>query len=90
LEPELLLLDEPFPALDPPARHRLLRDLGVLLRSDHVTAIFVTHNLQEAARLSDRVAVVLDGKLRQIGAATQIKARPADNEVAAFLRTMPR
>jgi tungstate transport system ATP-binding protein len=90
LEPELLLLDEPFPALDPPARQRLLRDLAVLLRSDHMTAIFVTHNLQEAARLSDRVAVVVEGKLRQIGAATQIKARPADKQVAAFLRTMPR
>jgi ABC-type proline/glycine betaine transport system ATPase subunit len=90
LEPELLLLDEPFPALDPPARQTLLRDLNALLHSDHKTAVFVTHNLREAARLSDRVAVVLGGKLRQIGAASQIKARPADNQVAAFLRTMPR
>jgi tungstate transport system ATP-binding protein len=90
LEPELLLLDEPFPALDPPGRQTLLRDLNALLHSDHKTAVFVTHNLQEAARLSDRVAVVLGGKLRQIGAASQIKARPADSQVAAFLRTMPR
>ena len=90
LEPELLLLDEPFPALDPPARQRLLRDLNALLHSDHKTAILVTHNLQEAARLSDRVAVLLGGTLRQIGAASQIKARPADRQVAAFLRTMPR
>ena len=44
LEPELLLLDEPFPALDPPARKRILDDLAVLLRHDHRTAILVTHN----------------------------------------------
>jgi tungstate transport system ATP-binding protein len=90
LDPELLLLDEPFPALDPPARVRLLDDLAVLLARDHRTAILVTHNLREAAKLSDRVAVIADGKLRQVGPARSVKARPADRQVAAFLRTMPR
>jgi tungstate transport system ATP-binding protein len=90
LEPELLLLDEPFPGLDPPARARLLDDLSKLLAEDHRTAILVTHNLKEAAKLSDRVAVIVDGRLRQVGPARQIKAHPADREVAAFLRTMPR
>jgi len=90
LEPELLFLDEPFPGLDPPARASLLDDLADLLAEDHRTAILVTHNLKEAAKLSDRVAVIVAGKLRQVGPARQIKARPADQEVAAFLRTMPR
>lgn len=90
LEPELLFLDEPFPGLDPPARTRLLDDLAGLLAEDHRTAILVTHNLKEAAHLADRVAVIVGGKLRQVGSPRQIKARPADREVAAFLKTMPR
>lgn len=90
LAPELLLLDEPFPALDPPAREKLLDDLGVLLQHDHRTAILVTHNLAEAAKLGQRVAVIVGGRLRQVGTARQIKSRPADGEVATFLRSMPR
>ena len=90
LEPELLFLDEPFPGLDPPMRTQLLDDLAALLAEDHRTAILVTHNLKEAARLSDRVAVIVAGSLRQVGPARQVKSRPADRDVRAFLRTMPR
>jgi tungstate transport system ATP-binding protein len=90
LNPELLLLDEPFPALDPPTRLKLLDDLAALLADDHRTAILVTHNLKEAGKLSDRVAVIVGGRLRQVGPASQIKRRPADAEVAAFLQSMPR
>lgn len=90
LEPELLLLDEPFPALDPPARTQLIDDLAALLAADKQTAVLVTHDLKEAARLGDRVAVIVAGQMRQVGPARQIKAHPADREVAAFLRTMPR
>ena len=90
LNPELLLLDEPFPALDPPTRLRLLDDLAALLADDHRTAVLVTHNLKEAGRLGDRVAVIVGGRLRQVGPASQIKRRPADGEVAAFLDSMPR
>lgn len=89
-EPQLLLLDEPFPGLDPPARTSLMNDLADLLTEEHRTAILVTHNLKEAAKLSDRVAVLVAGRMRQIGTARQTKAHPADAEVAAFLRTMPR
>jgi glycine betaine/proline transport system ATP-binding protein len=88
LDPELLLLDEPFTALDPPARAKLLEDLSALLAKDHRTTIFVTHDLKEAAQLGDRVAVLVGGKLRQVGPARQIKARPADEEVAAFVREL--
>ncbi len=88
LEPELLLLDEPFSALDPPTRIKLLDDLSELLTRDHRTAIFVTHNLNEAARLSRRVAVIVRGTMRQVGPARQIKAKPADEAVAAFLKEL--
>lgn len=85
LEPELLLLDEPFAALDPPTRAKLLEDLSGILRIDHKTAIFVTHNLNEAAKLSHRIAVIVDGAVRQVGTVEQIKAQPADEIVRAFL-----
>lgn len=89
LEPELLLLDEPFSSLDPPTRSRLLEDLSALLMEDHRTAIFVTHNLNEAAKLSHRIAVIVGGMLRQIGTAKQIKSKPADDTVKAFLQDLP-
>lgn len=89
LEPELLLLDEPFAALDPPTRSRLLDDLTTLLRQDHRTAVFVTHNLNEAAKLSHRIAVIVGGELKQVGTARQIKSNPADDTVAAFLHELP-
>jgi len=89
LEPELLLLDEPFAALDPPTRAKLIEDLSALLAEDHCTAVFVTHNLNEAAKLSHRVAVIVDGMLRQVGTAKQIKSQPADETVKAFLQELP-
>ena len=89
LEPELLLLDEPFAALDPPTRAKLLEDLSALLAQDHRTAVFVTHNLNEAAKLSHRVAVIVDGMLRQVGTAKEIKSWPADETVKAFLQELP-
>ena len=89
LEPELLLLDEPFSSLDPPTRAKMLEDLSVLLAQDHGTAVFVTHNLNEAAKMSHRVAVIVGGMVRQVGPVRQIKARPADEAVAAFLHELP-
>jgi ABC-type sugar transport system ATPase subunit len=89
LEPELLLLDEPFSSLDPPTRAKMLDDLSFLLAQDHRTAVFVTHNLNEAAKMSHRVAVIVGGVVRQVGPVRQIKARPADEAVAAFLHELP-
>ncbi len=88
LEPELLLLDEPFAALDPPTRSGLLEDVSPLLAEDHRTTVLVTHDLHEAARLADRVGVIVGGRLRQVGSAQDVKAHPADAEVERFLRTM--
>jgi ABC-type proline/glycine betaine transport system ATPase subunit len=90
LEPELLLLDEPFAALDPPTRAKLIEDLSAILSEDHRTAVFVTHNLNEAAKISHRIAVVVAGVLRQVGTVREIKAKPADDAVEAFLQELPR
>ncbi len=89
LDPELLLLDEPFAALDPPARANLLEDLSALLAQNHRTTIFVTHNLNEAVKLGDRIAVVIGGVVWQVGTAGQIKSRPVDESVRAFLQGLP-
>lgn len=90
LEPKLLLLDEPFAALDPPTHAKLLEDLSALLLESHRTAVFVTHNLNEAAKLSHRMAVIVGGVLRQVGTLREIKSHPADEAVEAFLQELPR
>ena len=86
LDPELLLMDEPFSAVDPQTREKLLEDLSRMLAEDHRTTIFVTHNLKEAAQYGDRVAVMIAGELKQAGAPKQIKENPADPSVRDFLK----
>ena len=87
LEPEVLLLDEPFAGLDEPTRQALMDDVsGVLGESDAAT-VFVTHDRDEALRLGDRLAVLMDGRIRQEGTPEEIFAAPADEEVAAFVGT---
>jgi ABC-type proline/glycine betaine transport system ATPase subunit len=77
-------MDEPFSAVDPPTRAQLLKDLSNLLSQDHRTTIFVTHNLKEAAQVGDRVAVIINGELKQVGSPGQIRLSPANAEVADF------
>jgi molybdopterin-binding protein len=85
LEPELLLLDEPFSALDSPTRSHLLHDLHALLSQTGITTVFITHDLDEALLLGDRVAVLLGGLLRQVGRPQDVFTVPSDAEVAAFV-----
>jgi tungstate transport system ATP-binding protein len=85
LRPEVLLLDEAFNALDAPTRARLLDDLQGLLAATGVTTVFVTHERDEALLLGHRVAVLLAGRLRQVGPPEQVFGAPADEEVAAFV-----
>jgi molybdopterin-binding protein len=85
LQPELLLLDEPFSALDAPTRGRLLQDLHSLLSQTNITTVFITHDLDEALLLGDRVAVLLGGVLRQVGRPQDVFTAPSDGEVAAFV-----
>ena len=85
LEPQLLLLDEPFSALDPPTRSRLLDDLSALLKETATTTVFVTHDLPEAAQLANQIAVIIANRLRQVGSPDTVFAFPADEKVAGFV-----
>jgi thiamine transport system ATP-binding protein len=84
-DPRLLLLDEPLGSLDRRLRDRLLEDLGSLFDEVGVTAVYVTHDQGEAFELGDRVAVLRDGRIVQVGTADELWARPADEDVARFL-----
>lgn len=88
LNPELLLMDEPFSAVDPQTRAQLLQDLSTLLAHDHRTTIIVTHNLKEAAQMGDRVAVIINGELKQVGKPHEVKNSPADESVERFLKEL--
>jgi tungstate transport system ATP-binding protein len=83
--PEVLFLDEPFAALDAPTREALLDDLGRLLAATRTTTVLVTHDRAEALRLGDRVAVLLDGRLAQIGPPQRVFGAPATEAVARFV-----
>jgi tungstate transport system ATP-binding protein len=85
LAPEVLLLDEPLGGLDAPTRKHLLDELGPLVREGAGAAVLVTHARGEALALGDRVAVLLDGRLRQVGSPDEVFARPADAAVAEFV-----
>jgi len=85
VEPRLLLLDEPFAALDAPTRGELLADLREVLADTGTAALMVTHDRDEAAALCDRLAVLHDGELRQHGPAAAVLDHPADPECARTL-----
>ncbi len=85
IQPELILLDEPFSSLDSPTRARLLDDLRLVLAETGTTTIFVTHDLSEARRLGQRMAIILDGRVEQWGEPEQIYQQPGNPDVAAFL-----
>jgi molybdopterin-binding protein len=85
LEPEILFLDEPFSALDAPTRSRLIQDLQSLLTETNITTVFITHDLDEALTIGNRVAIVLGGVLRQIGRPQDVFTAPNDADVAAFV-----
>ncbi len=85
VDPEVLLLDEPFSALDPPSREGLIDDLGRILREERTTTVLVTHDRTEAMALGDRVGVLVDGRLLQVDEAAQVFRSPASEEVARFV-----
>ena len=76
VEPELLLLDEPFAALDQPTRETLIQDLRGVLRADRVTTVLVTHHRGEALALGDRLAVLIGGRILQVGPRGRSSSRP--------------
>ena len=83
--PDVLFLDEPFAALDAPTREGLLDDLGRLLGATGTTTVLVTHDRAEALRLGDRVAVLLEGRLAQVGPPAAVFGAPASEAVARFV-----
>jgi molybdopterin-binding protein len=85
LEPEVLLLDEPFSALDEPTREEILDDLSAVLWETGVTTVFVTHDRDEAMRMGGRMVVLMNGEIRQVGPTPEVFASPVDREVAAFV-----
>ncbi len=85
LEPEVLLLDEPLAALDPSLRKQMRTELKDLQRRVGVTFLFVTHDQEEALTLSDRIAVMRQGRIEQIGTPEDVYLRPASRFVAGFL-----
>jgi ABC-type Fe3+/spermidine/putrescine transport system ATPase subunit len=85
IDPEVLLLDEPVSAVDPHLKESLRLEFKSLLRSLRMTAVYVTHNLNEAFMMSDRIAVMGNGRIEQIGERTDIFNRPSSQYVAEFL-----
>jgi len=85
VEPRLLLLDEPLSALDPETREGLQRELARVHRELGTTTLHVTHDFEEAVALGDRIAVVNEGRMVQVGSPEDIFRRPADEFVARFV-----
>ena len=84
-DPEILLMDEAFSALDPLIRSGMQDQLMELQQRLRKTIVFITHDLDEALRLGDRIAILKDGRVSQIGRPEEILLDPADDYVAAFV-----
>jgi glycine betaine/proline transport system ATP-binding protein len=89
-DPEIMLFDEPFSALDPLIRRDMQDEVIRLQREVRKTMIFITHDLAEALKLGDRIAIMKDGGFVQVGTPEEVVAHPADDYVADFTRDVPR
>jgi len=87
ISPEILFLDEPFVALDPPTRESIVTDLVKVLAETMTTTIMATHDRNEALRLSDRIAVMEGGRIAQIDKPVVVMNHPVDEFVASFVGT---
>jgi len=87
-KPKVLLLDEPLGALDKKLREQMQLELRALQKSVGITFIFVTHDQEEAMTMSDRIAVMSEGKVLEVGTPTQLYDRPKTHFVAEFLGSM--
>ncbi|MEM7774680.1 MAG: betaine/proline/choline family ABC transporter ATP-binding protein [Pseudomonadota bacterium] len=89
-DPDVLLMDEPFSALDPLIRRQLQDEFIKLSQTLKKTTVFITHDLDEAVRIGDRIAIMRDGRVVQIGTAEDIVMNPADDYVAEFVAGISR
>ncbi len=90
VEPDVWFLDEPFSALDPLIRKEMQDEFMRLQTQLHKSIVFVTHDFDEAARLGDRIAIMKDGLLVQIGTSEKLVTEPADGYVKAFVENAPK
>ena len=90
VDSEIILMDEPFSALDPLIRRQMQSEFISLRSVVKKTVLFITHDLIEALKLGDRIAIMKDGEIVQIGVAEEIVAQPADDYVSEFVRDVPR
>ncbi len=90
VDPELLFFDEPFSALDPLIRRDMQDELLRLQEQMHRTIVFITHDFAEAIKLGDRIAIMKDGALDQIGTAAELITSPATEYVAEFTKDVPK
>ncbi|MFI9028558.1 glycine betaine/L-proline ABC transporter ATP-binding protein [Streptomyces sp. NPDC053560] len=90
VDPEILLFDEPFSALDPLIRRDMQEEVIRLHKDEGRTMVFITHDLAEALLLGDRIALMRDGKIVQLGTPEEIVGSPADEYVRDFVRDVPR
>ncbi|WP_018239465.1 glycine betaine/L-proline ABC transporter ATP-binding protein [Ensifer sp. BR816] len=89
-DPEIILMDEPFSALDPLIRRQLQDEFRQLTKELGKSAVFITHDLDEAIRIGDRIAIMKDGVIIQVGTAEEIVLNPADQYVADFVAGISR
>ncbi|WP_372806156.1 glycine betaine/L-proline ABC transporter ATP-binding protein [Pontiella sp.] len=89
-DPEVLLMDEAFSALDPLIRTQMQDELQELQARMHKTIVFITHDLDEALKLGDRIAIMKDGEIAQIGTPEEILTNPADDYVKRFVMNVDR
>ena len=85
-EPEILLMDEPFSGLDPLIRREMQDELIELQDKVQKTIVFVTHDLHEALKMGDRIAIMRDGEIIQVGAPEDVISQPADDYVREFVQ----
>ena len=85
--PALMLFDEPFASLDHNLRIKLRHDVAEALKATGTPAVFVTHDQQEALAIGDRIAVMRDGRIRQLGTPAEVYHQPVDEFVASFMGT---
>ena len=90
VDPKLMLYDEPFSALDPLIRRDMQDEVIRLQHETGKTMLFITHDLPEALRLGDRIAIMRDGQIVQLGTPEELVGSPADDYVANFVRDIPR
>jgi glycine betaine/proline transport system ATP-binding protein len=90
VDPKVMLYDEPFSALDPLIRRDMQDEVIRLQHETGKTMVFITHDLPEALRLGDRIAIMRDGRIVQLGTPEDLVGSPADEYVANFIRDIPR